>query len=158
MLTEEEISERNGYLIALITKLELGIHVVELPHKPKLLSNDYTRSLNAYVRNFHLILKPAIDTDEVYFEVKLKPIDKMNLDEIKEKFLEWMVVFEHKRIYTISLKDTRLLLTGFNHHNKLMKTNPYPVFAQFDPLTYHDLERAEDIVQRFDKYELKINM
>src|ERR1035437_908516 len=112
MLSEEEISERNGYLIALVTEMNLGIHIIELPHKPKLISADYTKLLNAYVRNFHLILKPGAESDEVYYEVKLKALDKMNLDEIRAKFTEWMVCFEHKRIYTISLRNTNLFLVG----------------------------------------------
>jgi hypothetical protein len=37
MLSNEEISERNGLLINFITALDMGIHVIDLPHKPKLL-------------------------------------------------------------------------------------------------------------------------
>ena len=64
MLTNEEISERNGLLIELIKELDLDIHIVDLPHKPKLLSADYTKQLSAYVKNFHLILTVG-NTDEV---------------------------------------------------------------------------------------------
>jgi hypothetical protein len=157
MLTEEEISERNGYLIALVTELNLGFHVVDLPHRPKLLSSDYTKAMNFYVKNFNVFLKPTYETDEIYYTFKLKPLASMNLQDIKEKFLEWITLYQHKNIYTISLIDSNMFLVGFNHHNKILKKNPYPVFAKYDPITYYDLDRAEDVLKRFDTYNMKIN-
>lgn len=160
MLSDKNISERNGYLISLITevneRLNLGIHVTELPHKPKLLNEDYSRVLSAYVDNFHLRLKGA--DDEVYYEIKLKPINEIkNFDDMIQKFAEWAVIFEHTRVYTIKLQNTPLYITGFNHHNKILKTNAYPVFAKYSPITYYGLERAEDIVNKFSEYALLIN-
>jgi len=157
MLSEEEISERNGYLISLVTELNLGFHVVDLPHKPRLLSWDYSMALNMYVKNFTLYLKPTYETEETYYSFKLKPLKNMNLEEIKEKFIHWITVFEHKKVYTVGQKDSGMFLVGFNHHNKILKTNPYPVFASYDPITYFELERAEDIVNRFNKYNLILN-
>jgi hypothetical protein len=157
MLTEEEISERNGYLISLITELDLGFHVVDLPHKPKLLSNDYTKAMSFYVKNFNAYLKTSYKSDDVYYSFKLKRLELLNFEEIKQKFLEWMVLYTHQDIYTISLNDTDLFLTGFNHHNKILKKNPYPVFARYDPIAYYELERAESVLERFNQYDLKIN-
>lgn len=160
MLSNEEISERNGYLIALVAEVsertDSVIHVTELPHKPKLLNEDYTKQLNCYVNNFHLILKGG--NDEVFYEIKLKSISEIkNLDEVIQKIIEWIAIFEHTRVYTVSLMNTDLFVTGFNHHNKILKTNAYPVFARYSPICYYDLQRAEDIVYKFDKYNLVIN-
>jgi hypothetical protein len=155
MLSNEEISERNGYLISLIAELNIGIHVVNLPHKPKFLNSDSTKQLNAYVNNFHLILTNT--QGEEFFKIKLKPIEKMNMDEIRHKFIEWIVMFEHSDIFTVSINGTGLFVTGFNHHNKINKTNPYPVFARFSPIIYDSANKAESIIERFSEYNLKIN-
>ncbi len=153
MLSNEDISERNGLLINFITELDLGIHIVELPHKPKFLSADYTRELSAYVNNFHLILMKG-STEEVYLDIRLKPLKNMPIEELKQSIVEWLVVYEHKRVYTICLADSNMFLTGYNHHNKLEKTNPYPVFAEYNPIIYYDLQFAENTVERFNKYDL----
>lgn len=155
MLSNEEISERNGLLIELIKELDLGIHIVDLPHKPKLLSADYTKQLSAYVKNFHLILTVG-DSDEVYLDVRLKPIRNMEVESIKQMILTWLVIYEHKNIHTLCLEDTDLFVTGFNHHNKILKKNPYPVFSRFDPIIYYELERAESTQERFNEYNLII--
>lgn len=156
MLSNEEISERNGLLIELITELDLGIHIIDLPHKPKLISADYTRQLSAYVKNFHLILTSGKNNDEVYLDIRLKPIRNMDVEGIKQQMLAWLVIYEHEQIYTLRLEDTGLFVTGFNHHNKIMKKNPYPVFARYDPLTYYDVERAESTKERFNEYNLTV--
>ena len=156
MLSEEEISERNGLLIAFIAALDLGIHIIELPHKPKLLSADYTVQLSAYVKNFHLILTKG-DSDEVHLDIRLKPLRNMDLEALKPQILEWLVLYQHTRIYTLGLADTNLFVVGFNHHNKILKKNPYPVFAEFDPIIYKELERAESTRDRFNTYDLIIN-
>ena len=155
MMEDKDIAERNGQLIALITELDLGIHIIDLPHKPKLLSADYQWWLSGYVKNFHLLLKPQEYSEEIVADIRLKPIQNLNVEEIRNQFLDWMVNCTHKRIYTLS--HNGLFLTGFNHHNKIMKTNPYPVFSRYDPITYMDLEKTKEIVERFDNYELKIN-
>jgi metallophosphoesterase superfamily enzyme len=153
MLTNEEISERNGLLIELIKELDLGIHIIDLPHKPKLLSADYTRQLSAYVKNFHLILTVG-NTDEVYLDIRLKPIRNMEVESIKQMILTWLVIYEHKNIHTLVLEDADLFVTGFNHHNKILKKNPYPVFSRFDPIIYYELEKAESTKERFNEYNL----
>jgi hypothetical protein len=155
MMSEKDISERNGLLIGLITELNLGIHIVDLPHKPKFLSHDSKLVLKCYVHNFQLILNDS--NDEVYYQFKLRTIDKMNIDEIREKFIEWMTIFEHTPIYTILLKNTGLFVSGFNHHNKILKKNPYPVFARYCPLIYYEKDRANNIIDKFKEYELIIN-
>jgi len=156
MLSNEEISERNGLLIELITELDLGIHIIDLPHKPKLITADYTRQLSAYVKNFHLILTSGKNNDEVYLDIRLKPVRNMDVEGIKQQILAWLVIYEHEQIYTLQLEDTGLFVTGFNHHNKIMKKNPYPVFARYDPLTYYDVERAESTKERFNEYNLTV--
>ncbi len=156
MLSNEEISERNGLLIEFITELDMGIHIIDLPHKPKLLSADYTRQFTAYVKNFHLILTKG-GTDEVFLDIRLKPIQNMDLEDLKPKILEWLVIYEHTKVYTIKLGDTGLFLSGFNHHNKILKTNPYPVFARYNPLTYYEIDRVESLLERFNNYDLIIN-
>ncbi len=97
----------------------------------------------------------SASNDKVFLDVKLK--QDMDVAAIKERVLEWMVRFDHKRIYTLFLKGTDLMLAGFNHHNKISKTNPYPVFAKFDPIMYYDLTQAENTMERFKHYDLKIN-
>ncbi len=160
MLSDEEISERNGLLIGFIAALDLDIHITELPHNPKFLSADYTKQLSAYVKNFHLILlKGSVGTtfsDEVYLDIRLKPIQNMDVDALKAQVLEWMVMFEHPTIYTLSLKENGMFITGYNHHNKILKKNQFPVFARFDPIIYYNLEHAENTQERFNEYNLII--
>jgi hypothetical protein len=151
MLKDEEISERNGLLINFISSLDLGIHIIDLPHKPILLSFDYSVILSAYVKNFHLLLMKG-DTQDIYLDIRLKPIRNMDLEFLKPKILEWFVLYQHNKIYTLKLKNTNLFIVGFNHHNKILKKNPYPVFAYFDPLIYRDLTKVEDVYDRFKKY------
>lgn len=154
-MNDEDISERNGYLIALITKLDMGLHIIDLPHKPRILSADGKRLLRAYIKNFNLYLKGS--NEDIYFQVKLKHIDSLNIEEIKSYFIEWIAMFEHTEIFTLSLEDTGLFVCGFNHHNKILKKNPYPVFSRYDPLFYYELERAESILEKFTDYNLIIN-
>jgi len=155
MLTDEDISERNGQLIEFITALDMGIHIIDLPHKPKLISRDYTTQYCAYVKNFHLILTKGQD-DEVYLNIRLKPLRNMDVDELKSKILHWIVIYQHHRIYTLTLANTGLFIVGFNHHNKILKKNPYPVFAKYDPITYFSLEYAENTRDKFNEFELII--
>jgi hypothetical protein len=65
-----------------------------------------------------------------------------------------MSMYEHKRIYTLKYGD--LFLSGFNHHNKIEKTNPYPVFSRFFPHFYYEIEKAEELQARFKEYDLEI--
>ena len=154
-MSSEDIQERNGQLIALISSLDLGIHIIDLPHKPKLLSSDYRYKLNGYVKNFHLLLK-IDESGNIFLDIRLKPIEKMNIEEIRSSFLDWMVTYTHNRIYTVS-NECGLFLTGFNHHNKILKTNPYPVFAKFDPHIYYSKDQAEIIARKFSEYELTVD-
>lgn len=162
MLSNEEISERNGLLIDFITALDLGIHIVDLPHKPKFLSNDYKIQFSAYVKNFHLILtrgskSDGMFNDEVFLDIRLKPLKNMDVENLKADILEWQVVFNHTRVYTLRLAETDLFVCGFNHRNKIDKTNPYPVFARIEPLHYYKLEQVENTKERFYQYDLIIN-
>lgn len=154
-MTSEDIQERNGQLIAFIAGLDLGIHIVDLPHKPKFLSSDYKFKLNCYVNNFHLFLKTD-ESENIFLDIRLKSIEKMNIEEIMSAFLDWMINYTHSRIYIIS-NECGLFLTGFNHHNKTLKTNPYPVFAKFDPHIYYSKDQANLIVDKFSEYELSVN-
>ncbi len=160
MLSEDEISERNGLLIGFISALDLDIHVTDLPHNPKFLSADYTKQLSAYVKNFHLILLKGSSgstfSDEVYLDIRLKPIQNMDVESLKAQVLEWMVMFEHITVHTLSLKESGMFVVGFNHHNKILKLNPYPVFGRFNPTLYYEIERAENTKERFSEYNLII--
>ncbi len=162
MLSNEEISERNGLLIDFITALDLGIHIVDLPHKPKFLSSDYTMQFSAQVKNFHLVLmcgskSDGMFNDEVFLDIRLKPLKNMDMEYLKVNILEWLVKFNHTRVYTLKLADTDLFICGFNHRNKIDKTNPYPVFAKIEPLHYYKLEQVENTKERFGEYDLIIN-
>lgn len=162
MLSNEEISERNGLLIDFIRELDLGIHIVDLPHKPKFLSEDYTTQLSAYVKNFHLMLmrgskSEGMFNDEVFLDIRLKPLRNMDIKNLKADILEWLAMFNHTRVYTLKLAETDLFVCGFNHRNKIDKTNPYPVFARIEPLHYYKLEQVENTKERFNDYDLIIN-
>lgn len=162
MLSNEEISERNGLLIDFITELDLGIHILDLPHQPKLLSSDYTRQFSAQIKNFHLILMSGAKSDgmfndEVFLDIRLKPLRNMDIESLKSSILEWMVIFNHTKVYTLKLANTDLFVSGFNHRNKIDKTNPYPVFARIEPLHYYKIEQVENTRERFNNYNLIIN-
>ena len=146
---DKDISERNVKLINIIKSLDLGIHILNLPHKPKFITHDYKYQINAYVHNFDLMLMSS--EEDVFHEEKIKSIEAMDIDKLRDKFVYLMSMYEQKRIYVLS--HNRMFLTGFNHHNKIEKTNPYPVFANYDPLVYYDYDRA---INTADKYDLKV--
>ena len=146
---DKDISERNVKLINIIKSLDLGIHILNLPHKPKFITHDYKYQINAYVHNFDLMLMSS--EEDVFHEEKIKSIEAMDIDKLRDKFVYLMSMYEQKRIYVLS--HNRMFLTGFNHHNKIEKTNPYPVFANYDPLVYYDYDKA---INTADKYDLKV--
>lgn len=151
MMDEKDISERNQKLINFISGLGLGIHILDLPEKPKLISADYKWWMNGYVKNFHIILtNKEWDAEEI-----LKCRVDANPADFREKFAEWMIMYEHKRIYTLVSSDyPDLFVTGFNHHDKINKRSPFPVFAKFFPLIYYEKDKAEDVANRFSEYNL----
>ena len=154
-MNENDISERNGLLIDFITSLELGINITDLPHKPKLLNSDYTLCFAAYVDNFHLKLLKGANQD-LLLDIRLKPIKNMDVEGLKLTIKEWMDIYIHQPVHVLKLKDTELFLTGYNHKNKILKKNPYPVFAKYDPLVFYSEEFASNTKERFEEYPLII--
>ena len=150
MLDKDGISERNQKLIKFITGLNLGIHIIDLPEKPRFVSPDYKYLLNGYVKNFKIILNNQEYDGQTILECRVDADPEI----MRETFVEWMTMYDHKRIYTLMYGD--LFLSGFNHHNKIEKTNPYPVFARYFPHFYYELEKAEEIQERFKEYDLEI--
>jgi hypothetical protein len=148
-MSDKDISERNVKLINIIKHLDLGIHILNLPHKPKFLTHDYKYQINAYAHNFELILMSS--EEDVFHEEKIKSVESMDIDKLRDKFVYLMSMYEQKRVYVLSYN--RMFLTGFNHHNKIERTNPYPVFASYDPLIYYDYDKA---INTADKYDLKV--
>lgn len=155
MLSKEEISERNGLLIDLIRELDLDLHIIGLPHSPKLTNIDYSIQYFGYCKNFHFLLMDG-NSDIPYLDIRLKPIKNMDLEDLKPKILNWMGIFTHQEIHALKLANTKLYVSGFNHHNKILKTNPYPVFSEFDPILYYSFEKAAEISERFSSYQLII--
>ena len=51
------VDRRNRRLVILISKLNLGIHILNFPEKPMFYSTDYTTEYSGYVKNFNLVLK-----------------------------------------------------------------------------------------------------
>lgn len=151
MMDEQDISERNQKLINFISGLKLGIHVIDLPEKPKFISADYKWWMNGYVKNFHIILtNKEWDAKEI---LKCRVDD--NPTDFREKFAEWMIMYEHKRIYTLVSEDyPELFVCGYNHHDKINKQHPYPVFARFFPQIYYDHQKAQDVADKFLEYNL----
>lgn len=150
MLDKEGISERNQKLINFISGLHLGIHIIDLPEKPRFVSPNYQYLLHGFVKNFKIILNNQEFNGEVILECRVDADPELH----REKFVEWMSMYEHKRIYTLKYGD--LFLSGFNHHNKIEKTNPYPVFSRFFPHFYYEREKAEELQARFKEYDLEI--
>ena len=150
MLDEKGISERNQKLINFISGLGLGIHIIDLPESPKLATSDFKYLLHGYVKNFKIILMNKEFDGDIVLECRVDA----DPEQLRQKFVEWMAVYEHKRIYTITYED--LFLVGFNHHDKLNRLNAYPVFGRYFPKTYHKIEEAENTVNGFPDYNLQI--
>lgn len=148
-MSDKDISERNVKLIAMTRGMNLGIHILNLPHKPKFLTHDYKYQINAYVHNFDLILMSS--EEDVFHTEKIKSIEDVDIDNLRDKFVYLMSMYEQKRVYVLSYN--RMFLTGFNHHNKIDRTNPYPVFANYEPIVYYDYNRA---INTAEKYDLKM--
>lgn len=151
MLDNEGISERNQKLIKFVTGLNLGIHIIGLPEQPRFVSEDYKYLLNGFVKNFKIILNNKEYDGEVILQCRVDD----NPNDYRELFVEWINAYEHKRIYTINYIDG-LMISGYGHHDKINKTNPYPVFARYFPHFYYEIEKAEEIQERFKEYNLEI--
>jgi hypothetical protein len=64
-----------------------------------------------------------------------------DIEELRKALLDTMILYKQLTpIWVLTKYD--LFLTGFNHHNKIDKRNPYPVFAKYDPIIYYDKESA----------------
>lgn len=150
MLDKEGISERNQKLIKFISGLKLGIHIIDLPHSPRFINSNYQYLLHGFVKNFKIILNNKEFGGEAILECRVDA----NPEEYRDRFAEWMTLYEHKKIYTLMYGD--LFLAGFNHHDKINKINPFPVFAKFFPHFYYEKEKAEEIQARFKEYDLEI--
>ena len=150
MLDEKGISERNQKLITFISGLNLGIHVIDLPEKPRFVTPDYKFLLHGFVKNFKIILMDKEFEGNVILECRVDADPEQH----REKFVEWITIYEHRKIYT--LMHQNLFVVGYNFHDKLQKRNQYPVFAKYFPHFYYDIEKVEELVQRFKEYELII--
>lgn len=150
-MDEQDISERNQKLINFISRLNLGIHILDLPEKPKFISPHYTHWYNGYVKNFDIILMDKEWDGNIILKCRVDS----DPEQYRERFVEWMSFYEHKKIYTLVSNDyPDLFICGFNHHDKINRTSPYPVFAKFFPHIYYDKEKAEDVARKFSEYNL----
>lgn len=149
MMSDYQISLRNLKLIKVVEALGLGLHVLNLPHRPMFISYDYKYKLNVYVQNYDLILLSV--GDDIFHTEKIKELHNMDIESLRSKFVEMMTMYEQKRIWVLTQGD--LFLTGFNHHNKIDKTRPYPVFAKYEPIIYNEYDKAFNTA---NKYNLKI--
>jgi len=147
------VDRRNKLLITLISRLKLGIHILNLPDKPMFYSADYSVEYSGYVKNFELILNTRPhDSGEESFKMKLsnETIDSdEKIEQLRFIFQDWINNCTHSPVWTIKIKNMRLYLTGFNHHDKLNRRSPYPVFSEFYPHIYHDEEKKYEILNRF---------
>lgn len=152
MMSTKEISKRNDLLIAFIRSLGLNIQVLEKKDRPKLVRSDYKVWFNAYVKNFNLILMSS--QTEVYQDIKLKPVSEMDIDGLRAKILLWIKSNVHKEVYTLHLRETKLLLVGFNYHDELERKHAIPVFGFYYPVIYKTLQEAEKAKRVFSNYDL----
>lgn len=150
MLDEKGISERNQKVIKFISGLKLGLHIIGLPENPRFLSSNYQYILHGYVKNFKIMLYNQEFNGDLILECRVDA----DPEEYRERFVEWMAVYEHKRIYTLCYGD--LFLAGYGHQDKINKLNPFPVFAKFFPHFYYEREKAEELQARYKEYELEI--
>ncbi len=154
------VDRRNKLLVALISKLKLGIHILNLPEKPMFYSADYSIQYSGYVKNFELILNTSPhDSGEESFKMKLSNEninDDEKIEQIRFIFQDWINNCTHLPVWTVKIKNMRLYLTGFNHHDKLNRKSPYPVFSEFYPQIYYNEEKKNEIINRFkSKIELE---
>lgn len=152
MLDKEGISERNQKLINFISGLNLGIHIIDLPEKPRFVSKD-KYLLNGYVKNFKIYLMSKEYDGEVLLECRVDA----DYEQLREKFVEWMTMYEHRRIYTLVYGGNEgLFVSGKDYHDKINKINSYPVFGRFSPMQYNKIE-SEKMQENFPEYDLTIN-
>jgi len=160
MIDNENIAKRNSYLISLFNESMPGrFHVIDLPHKPKILTADYCYMLSAHIANFKLLLKSAQFDGNVMHELVLKPTFNFDLNDVARKLNDWIANGAHKRIYTIKCAKSGMFIVGFNHFDVIAKKDPYPVFAKREPHIYYSREAAQRIFDYYKQlgYELTIN-
>lgn len=156
----EFFDKRNKLLIALIKRLDLGIHILHLPEKPMFYSRDYSIEYSGFVLNKLIILNSKPHDNDKEESIRIKLSDELleseeKIEQIRFIFQDWINNCTHREVYTVKVKDMRLYLTGYNHHDKLNKENPYPVFSQFYPKIFYDIEKKQEIIERFSgKIEL----
>ncbi len=156
----EFIDKRNKTLIALIKKLDLGIHILHLPDKPMFYNIDYSIQYSGFVLGKQILLntKPH-DTEEASFKMKLSEeiLDSdEKIEQLRFIFQDWINNCTHRPVWTIKVKNTRLYLSGFNHHDKLNKRNPYPIFSEYYPHIYFDEAKKQEIIERFSNNKIEL--
>jgi hypothetical protein len=149
---QKMVDRRNRRLVSLISKLKLGIHILNFPEKPMFYSPDYRYEYSGYIKNFNLVLLTQPYEGEITFQLKLEEEiinDEAIIEQTRFIFSDWINNCEHKRCYTVKVKNTNLYVSGFNHHDRLNHKRPYPVFSEFNPHIYYEKERAFEIVHKF---------
>lgn len=82
--------------------------------------------------------------------------NKSEAEEMQEKFSEYnLEINEQEEFDTLSHHSSELFVVGYNHHD-IEKTQPYPVFAKYFPHFCYELEKAEELQERYKEYNLEI--
>ena len=144
------LSKRNALLVKTISATDLGIHLLNMKHFPILITHDWKYEIGVYVKDYDIVVLKG--ENDVHYSMSLLNAKMEDIEELRRSLIDCINYYgQVKPIWILKRKD--LLLTGFNHHNKVDKKNPYPVFAHYDPIVYHSREQAENTAR---KYNLEI--
>lgn len=153
---KDVIRKRNNRLKNLFIAAGFEIHMIGDEQNPAIILNDKV-CLSCYAKNFDLILNNKSHDCEVMRIIKLT--DKIYAED-KEALQNWVVDknVQHRTVYRIEYGSTGLYLSGYNFLDKDDKATMYPVFAKQNPKVYFDLQYAQSICDKYEKfnYDLKI--
>lgn len=118
---------------------------------PAIIVNE-VQCLSCFVKNFNLHFTNKPNQGDVIETVKLQKDQQMD----KVRIAEVLAMAEHREVFKIQHGDSGLFLAGYNFKNKSELAGKYPVFSRFNPKIYFSKEYADEIVESYTDYDLKV--
>jgi spore coat polysaccharide biosynthesis protein SpsF (cytidylyltransferase family) len=161
-MKKEDITNRNNSIeLFFKTKFNLIVEVI-INNRDSPLILIGNKILSCYVHNFKIIFNMIKDDNKSeVFRYHLLDHAKKATDEESKEFMEWLIQSNHHECFKLSYGDTELYLAGFNFldrdpENKSTK-NKYPVFSKYNPKIYFNKDYAEQLIESYPEYNLKLS-
>jgi hypothetical protein len=148
---EDIVKRRNKRLLNFFTVHGLDARIVGDDQKPAVVLNG-TYVLSCYVKNFDLHFTKEPFSNEIVRSFKLKNEPEVS----KLELLEAIELCSHRPVFKIKLSGTELFLVGYNYLDSENAIGRYPVFAQFMPKVYFDLDYASRLAESLNEENYQV--